>query len=67
MINIAQCLHLLFLRLENFNKELESNRGTVINNQKQIYNDALNIERKKSLKNTAKEVNSSYTSATLLK
>ena len=67
MINITQRLHLLFLRLENFNKELESNRGTVINNQKQIYNDALNIERKKSLKNTAKEVDCSYTSATLLK
>ena len=37
-------LHLLFLRLEDFYKELESNRGTAINNQKQQYNGALNIQ-----------------------
>ena len=39
-----ECLHLLFLRLEDFYKELESNRGTSINNQKQQYNGALNIQ-----------------------
>ena len=63
-----ECLHLLFLRLEDFYKELESNRGTAINNQKQQYNGALNIQRQKSLKNTStKEANCRYTSATLLK